>query len=424
MNQARETSSSGRTAGNAHVVVVGAGQGGLQVASSLRDQGFAGAITLVGDEPYLPYPRPPLSKGFLKARLPAEDLAFRPQQYFRQQGVQVRLGEKVVGVDRRARHVTLSKGEQLDYTHLVLATGARPRPLQCEGARLQGVHMLRTVADATVLRGLLKPGARLLVVGGGFVGLEVAAAAAEAGCHVTVVELSQRLMARAVPPRVSAYFLKLHQSRGVEVLTGQSLAALKGNEGTASHALLADGTRIECDLVLAGIGVTPNCGLAREASIAADDGFTVNQALQSVSDPNVFAIGDCARFPATYALGGIRLESVQNVLDQARTVARSIASGVAVPYRALPWFWTEQFGSRLQMAGWTPGHDASLLVGDEASGQFSIEYYRKDQLVAVDSVNHTSHYLATRKKLEAHFVPTLAADSLPARSPATSHLNA
>lgn len=413
---------------DAHVVVAGAGQGGFQLASSLRGHGFSGAITLVGDELFLPYPRPPLSKGFLKGPRAADDLAFKPLQHFRQQGVDVRLGEKVVGIDRRTRRVTLSQGAQLGYSHLVLATGARPRALQCEGARLQGVHVLRTVSDATVLRRALKPGARLLVAGGGFVGLEVAAVAAEIGCQVTVVELAPRLMARAVSPLVSSYFLRLHQSHGVQVLTGQSLAALKGGEGVVSHALLADGTRLECDLVLAGIGVTPNCGLAREAAIAADDGFTVTQTLQSVSDPNIFAIGDCARFPAPYAVGGIRLESVQNVLDQARTAALTIASGVATPYRALPWFWTEQFSARLQMAGWPHGHDASFLVGDEASGQFSIEYYRRDQLVAVDSVNHTIHYLGARKKLEAQFAPAPAPDALPAspaaRSHVASHLNA
>jgi 3-phenylpropionate/trans-cinnamate dioxygenase ferredoxin reductase subunit len=377
------------------VVIAGAGQAGLQVAASLRDGHYTGSITLVGDEPHLPYGRPPLSKAFLKGADGTETLWLRPQSFIDRHSIALRSGVAVVAIEREHRRVMLADGEALGFDTLVLATGARNRALPVPGADLNGVFSLRGTDDAVRLRAALAAAQSVVVVGGGFLGLEVASTAAAAGLAVTVVEAGPRLMGRAVSPHVSDDFLQRHRAAGVTVLLNQSVVALTGADGRVGAVQLGSGTAVPADLVLVAIGVIPNTDLAAAAGLAVGDGIIVDAAMRT-ADPAIYAVGDCARHPNKHADGPVRLESVQNAMDQARCAASNIL-GKPAHYTALPWFWSDQGGAKLQIAGIRGDADQFEVVGD--ADAFSVYCSRGGRLVCVESVNRPLDHARARKEL-------------------------
>jgi 3-phenylpropionate/trans-cinnamate dioxygenase ferredoxin reductase subunit len=370
------------------VVIVGAGQAGFQAAASLRSEGYGESITLIGEEPHLPYQRPPLSKGFLHGTQPIESVELRPEAFYTTQRVDLITGESVAALDTFNREVELASGRRIPYQHLILATGARVRKLPLDRALY-----LRGCRDAVELKDRLDQATAVLIIGGGFIGLEVAAAARSLGKSVTVVEAAPRLMQRAVAPEISEFYRELHTANGVNVVLGPV--------DIASHP---------ADVLVAGIGVVPNQELARDAGLDVANGIAVDDFLRT-SAPDIFAIGDCAEHPNPFANSRVRLESVQNAVDQAKCVAAIIA-GKHQPYRAVPWFWTDQFDIKLQMAGLYGGSDRTVRRGNPETRKFSMFYFRQDQLLGVDSVNRPADHMLARKLLAkaARITPDQAAD--------------
>src|ERR1700676_613029 len=375
------------------VVVVGGGQAGLEAAAALRTQEYEGTVTLICEEPHAPYQRPPLSKDFLTGKQDADSVSLRALAYYEKHRIDLVLGERATEIDRGAKLVHLAAGGTLGYAQLILAVGARNRPLQVPGAQ-HALH-LRTLDEAVTLkRRLTESRHQVVVIGGGFIGLEVAAAARAAGKPVTVIEATPRLMARAVSPILSDFFLDMHRAEGAEVLLNSTV-----DEVRPDGVILADGRRVPADLVVAGIGVMPNTDLAHEAGLAVNDGILVDQFLRT-SDPQIYAIGDCADHPNVFAGGRARLESVQNAVDQAKCVARAI-TGKPGPYREVPWFWTDQYEIRFQMAGLSAGQDKTVVRGRIQDRKFSVFYFKRGQMVAVDSVNRFGDHITARKMLAA-----------------------
>ncbi|WP_055586897.1 NAD(P)/FAD-dependent oxidoreductase [Streptacidiphilus griseoplanus] len=387
------------------VVIVGAGQAGSDTAAALRSHGFDGRVTLVGEEPWLPYQRPPLSKAYQAGTVGQEELELRPASFYADQRIELLRGDRAVKIDRELRTLLLDSGRTLPYDALVLATGARPRALPVPGAQRPGVLALRGLDDAEALRQQLAGAERplqVVVVGAGFIGLEVAATARELGHHPTVVEALPRVLARAVSPVMSDWLAAEHRRRGTALLLRREVVALHGagtGDGPVQVVELDGGTRLPADLVVVGIGVLPNVGLAVEAGLNVGDGVLVDEQLRT-SDPAIHAVGDCARFPSVHAGRPLRLESVQNASDQARTVA-AVICGEPAPYRALPWFWSQQFTLRLQIAGITAGHDEAVTAGDPEQGRFSVFCFRHGRLVGVESVNRPADHGIARRLLAA-----------------------
>ena len=386
------------------VVIVGAGQAGFQTAASLRELGYGGRVVLVGDEACLPYQRPPLSKAHLKAEAEDQQLHFRPDTFFAERSIELRAPERVASIDRTGRRVVLGSGDAIAYDHLVLATGARPRRPAWPGMALEGVHLLRTVEDARRLRACLQPGARVVIVGAGFIGLEVAATARAAGLAVTVIEFAERPLKRALSATTGAWLQQAHTQRGVAFLMRASVAAIEGEDGRVRGVTTTDGHHVDADVVLVGIGVEPNAELAAAAGLAVDDGIVVDAHLLT-ADPAISAIGDCARYPSLHHPAAVRLESVQNAADQARTLAARL-TGKPAPYDKLPWFWSDQGDLRVQMAGLALEGDDVVLRGSPEAGRFSVLRYRGEHLVAVETVNNPAEHMALRKIMAAGLSPT------------------
>jgi 3-phenylpropionate/trans-cinnamate dioxygenase ferredoxin reductase subunit len=394
----------------AGTVVIGTGQAGFEAAASLREQGYQEPIRLVGEEPHLPYQRPPLSKGFVLDTQGLDEVELRPAAFYRDHAIDLLAGERVVAVDRPERRVRTSSGAALPYDALVLAVGARNRPLPVDGAELDGVVSLRTLDESIALKERLRGAAHVVVVGGGFIGLEVAAVARILGKAVTVIEAQPRLMPRVVAPRISEFYQALHASQGVTIVCGAAVVEMVGERGAVRGVRLSHGASYPADLVLVGIGVVPNAELALDAGLTVRNGIAVDEYLQT-KDPHVYAIGDCAEYPNPFAGGRVRLESVQNAADQGRAVAAAIL-GRRARYEALPWFWTDQFDVRLQMAGLSQGHDRVVVRGDPGVRKFSVFYFKGDRLVAVDSINRPADHILARRLLQAHtpVTPEQAAD--------------
>jgi 3-phenylpropionate/trans-cinnamate dioxygenase ferredoxin reductase component len=384
----------------ANIMIAGAGQAGYQVAASLRQEGYEGPITLIGDEPGVPYQRPPLSKAYLLGKVGADALRFRPPEFYEQQRLD-RLQAQVVAIDRAAKTVALADGRRLPYDHLVLATGARNRVPAVPGIELDGVFGIRTLADADALAPRLTQVRRVVVVGAGFIGLEFAAVAAARGISVDVLEIGQRLMARAVTEPTSAAFDAAHRGWGVRLHYGQALASVLGSEGRVAGATTSGGLNLDADLVVYGIGVIPNAELARDAGLPVGNGVRVDPLLQT-DDLAISAVGDLVSFPSPWADAPIRLESVQNAVDQGRALAARLAGKPASPFAALPWFWTDQGDMKLQIAGLADGHDATVVLGDDAQRQFSVLCFRAGRLIAVESCNRAADHMASRKLLQRH----------------------
>ena len=378
------------------VVIAGAGQAGYQCAASLRQEGFEGSITLVGDEPGLPYQRPPLSKAFLQGKLPATALRFRQAEFYDEKKI-TRVHGRITAIDRAASSLSLADGSTLGWDHLVLALGSRNRVPSVPGIDLGGVFGLRSLADAEALAPRLISGQHVVVIGAGFIGLEFAAVAAAQRLSVQVLEMADRPMARAITPAMSALFAQAHAAAGVNIRYGQGLSSILGRDGQAVGVVTADGVSLDADFVVYGIGVLPNAELAAAAGLTVSNGVQVDAQLLT-SDPAISAIGDVACFTSPWADSPIRLESVQNAVDQARCVAARLM-GKPAAYAALPWFWTDQGEMKLQMAGLSAGMDAQVLLGDEATRQMSVLCFRQGRLIAVESVNRAADHMASRKLL-------------------------
>ena len=383
---------------NGPVVIVGAGHAGVQLATSLRQAGFADPIHLINDEPHLPYQRPPLSKAYLKGTGGPETLMFRPQKFYADQTIDL-VYDRVVSVQRDARKALLASGRTLDYGHLVFATGARNRLLDIPNANLPAVRYLRILDDSEALRTLLGNAKRVVVIGAGFIGLEFAATARIKGLEVDVLELGARVMARAVTVEISDYFQKQHADAGVRIHLGVQATSIEADGNKVTGVSLSDGRHIPADLVVVGVGVLPNVELAAEAGLQVAAGIVVDEYLLT-SDPHISAIGDCALFVSQRFGGTLRLESVQNATDHARCVAARLA-GDAKPYDGQPWFWSDQANDKLQIAGLTTGYDQVVLRGDPTQKAFSAFCYKEGRLVGIESVNKAGDHMFGRKLLGA-----------------------
>lgn len=386
------------------VVIIGAGQAGYQCAESLRHEDYDGPIILLGEETYPPYQRPPLSKSYLLGDVDKQRLLFRTEAYYQEHQIDLHLNTRVTAIDRSAHRVTLKDGSMLDYDKLVIASGARVREIPVPGADAEGVCYLKTIDDIDHIEAQLKNVDHVVVIGAGFIGLEFAAVASKLGKQVEVIEAMDRVMGRVVHPLISEYFSELHQQHGVSIHCGTGVTAIETEDNRVKAVITADDQRHAADLVVVGIGVIPNTELAEAAGIICGGGIVVDEDGRS-SDPNVFAAGDCTIYRHPFMQQPIRLESVQNAADQGKTVAATIA-GQSKPYQSIPWFWSDQFDTKLQMVGLSMGCDASVVRGNRDDGKFSIFHFRGDELRAVDSVNKPADHMMGRKLLAAGVFPT------------------
>jgi 3-phenylpropionate/trans-cinnamate dioxygenase ferredoxin reductase subunit len=394
----------------AGTVIVGTGQAGFQTAASLRTEGYAEPITLIGEEPQIPYQRPPLSKSFALGQQDLESIQLRPQNFYQDRRIELLAGQRVSAIDRSGRAVRLESGRRIPYEKLVLAVGSRNRKLPVPGAELDGVVYLRSLEEATAIRDRLKDAEEVVVIGGGFIGLELAAVARTLGKAVTVLEVLPRLMSRAVAPIISEFYRELHTAKGARVVCGATVARIQGRGGKAESVALGDESQLRADLVVVGVGVVPNMELARDAGLRTGNGIVVDEYLQT-EDENVFAIGDCVEFLCVFAGARIRLESVQNAADQAQSAASTIA-GRRNRYTALPWFWSDQYDLKLQMAGISHGHDRIVTRGSAEAQKLSVFYFQGGRLMAIDSINRPMDHMIGRKLMAAgaRVTPEEAAD--------------
>ena len=391
----------------ADVVIVGAGHGGAQCAIALRHNGFTGSIAMIGREPDPPYERPPLSKEYFAREKTFDRLYIRPPAFWGEKDIGLLLNIEVTAVDPVTRQLTLSDGSQLGYGTLVWATGGDARKLTCPGADLAGVHSVRTREDCDQLMGEIDGGvSNIVVIGGGYIGLEAAAVLTKIGCQVTLLEALPRVLARVAGPELSAFYEAEHRAHGVDLRTGVAAEALEG-VGRVSGVRLDDGTVIPADAVIVGIGIVPAVAPLTAAGAEGGNGLLVDDHCRTTL-PDIYAIGDCAAFACDYAEGTVmRVESVQNANDQATCVAKAIC-GEPKPYHAFPWFWSNQYDLRLQTAGLSVGYDATVLRGDPAERSFSVVYLQQGRVIALDCVNMVKDYVQGRKLVEARVSPDVA----------------
>jgi 3-phenylpropionate/trans-cinnamate dioxygenase ferredoxin reductase subunit len=375
-----------------HIVIIGAGQAAIQAIQSLRAEGFSGPITLVGDEAYPPYQRPPLSKAYLLGSFARERLFLKADSYYAEAGCELLLNISAVAIHRAVREVELADGRRLSYDKLLLATGAVVRKLRCDGADLPGVHYLKTIADVDRLQAAFQPGKKIAVVGGGYIGLEVAAVAAKRGLDVTLFEAMDRLMARAVSPLLSDFYAAEHEKAGVKLKLKTGVEAI-GGSGKVEW-VKAGGQTYQADIVLVGIGVIPRDELAAQAGLGVTDGIVVDQNART-GDPNIWAAGDCTRHVGREG-HEIRLECVQNAIDQAKHAALAMV-GKPKTYSEVPWFWSDQYDLKLQIAGLARPTDTLVLRGDPASRKFAVFHVRDGKLAAVEAVNAGPDYMIGKK---------------------------
>lgn len=392
----------------ARVVVAGSGQAGVELAASLRQRGYEGRIVLVGDEPDLPYQRPPLSKDFLKSEDSAP-LPIKAESFYDSQDIELRRSVTAVAIDRAARRLLLQSGEGLDYDHLVLATGARNRMPQVEGLTPADIMELRTLAHAHALSARLDTLGHVTVLGGGFIGLEVASLLRQRGVEVDLLEASDRLMGRVLSRETGDYFRRFHEGLGARLRFGTRAEKVERQGGKYAISV-SDGSSLHSDAIMVAVGVLPNEEIAGAAGLELNNGVVVDDRLVT-SDPAISAIGDCAAHPNPFGIGMVRLESVQNAVDQARCVAARL-TGDDSSYDSLPWFWSNQGSARLQIAGLSLGADHAVTRGDPGSGSFSVFLYREGRLVTVESVNRPGEHMAARRILSARATvePEIAAD--------------
>jgi 3-phenylpropionate/trans-cinnamate dioxygenase ferredoxin reductase subunit len=377
------------------VVIVGAGHASVQAVDTLRREGHAGPLVLVGDEPYLPYNRPPLSKKYLAGELERDRLWLRGSQYYQQHRVDTRLGLRVTAIDRGTQRLRLADGGELGYDKLILCVGSTARRLDVPGHDLAGIHCLRTIADVDAIRADLAGARRMVVVGGGYIGLEAAACARQLGLEVTVLEMAPRVMARVVAPQISEFYQRRHEREGVRICCNVAVTAFTGS-GRVS-AVRCGEQEFPADVVIVGVGILPDVTLAAAAGLRCDNGVWVDEQCRT-SDPNVFAAGDCTNHPSVRYGRRVRLESVDNAVEQARTAAASIC-GKPARHEHVPWFWSDQYDVKLQIAGLCEGYDQTVLRGDPASGSFALYYFAGEELLAVDAVNSMRDFMTAKRWL-------------------------
>ena len=384
------------------VVIIGAGHAGVQAAASLREEGFDGKVTLIGDEAELPYHKPPLSKTFIKD-MGARPQILRAEAFYSGASIDLLLGDSVESLDPAGKRLRLAGGGQLSFDHAILATGSRPRELSIEGGPLAGVLSLRSIADARAIRELAGDVEDVVILGGGFIGLEIAATLAAGGRRVTVVEAQDRLLARAVAPAISSHVGERLAASGVRILTRTTIARLEGEGGHIAAAVTSTGERIAAKMLIVGIGVVPNAELATAAGLETANGVRVDGGLRS-SAPDILAIGDCANYRHWFTGADVRLESVQNATDQAKLAARTI-TGHTENYAGVPWFWSDIGDMKLQMVGLTAGSDRTIVSGEPADNKFSIFHYAGGRLLGIESVNRPGDHMLGHKMMGAGFFP-------------------
>jgi 3-phenylpropionate/trans-cinnamate dioxygenase ferredoxin reductase subunit len=376
------------------VVIAGAGHAAGQVIASLRQHKFDGQVVLVGDEPHLPYQRPPLSKKFLSGDLAAERLYVKPESFYDDPAITLQLDTPIVAIDRNKKCLQVENREDIGYDKLVIATGSRVRRLPIEGTELKGVHYLRSIADVEGIREGMDAGKKLVIVGAGYIGLEVAAVAQQAGLGVTVIEMADRVMSRVVSPEISDFYQIEHTDRGVRFRLSTGVSSLNGKKRIKS-VTTSEGEKIPADLVVIGIGIQPNTELATNAALDVDNGIVVDDHCRT-SDPNIFAVGDCTSHPNAIYDRRLRLESVHNAVEQAKTAAANIC-GQDVTYAQVPWFWSDQYDLKLQIAGLSDGYDDVVIRGNPAERSFSCLYLRDGRLIAVDAINAPRDFVQSKQ---------------------------
>lgn len=379
---------------NETVVIAGAGHAAGQLVVSLRQNKYAGRIVLVGDEPYLPYQRPPLSKKFLAGAMDADRLLVKPAGFYEETGVELRLDTSIAAIDRNKKCLRSSDDDEIPYDKLVLGLGSRARKLPVEGAKLQGVHYLRSIADVAGIREDFQSGRRLVVIGAGYIGLEVAAVAQQAGLVVTVIEMADRVMSRVVSPEISDFYQIEHTNQGVRFRLSTSVSALKGKKRVKSLTT-SDDEEIPADLVVIGVGILPNTELATAAGLDVENGIVVDDHCRT-GDPDIYAMGDCTSHPNAIYDRRLRLESVHNALEQAKTAAANIC-GKDASYCQVPWFWSDQYDLKLQIAGLSEGYDGVAVRGNPAERSFSCLYLMENRLIAVDAINAPRDFVQSKQ---------------------------
>jgi 3-phenylpropionate/trans-cinnamate dioxygenase ferredoxin reductase subunit len=376
------------------ILIIGGGQAGAQAVDTLRREGFTGRLVLVSDEPYLPYQRPPLSKKFLSGELAADRLPFRHQSFYDEHRVELKLGIRATRLDPAARRVALASGEEVIYDRLLLCLGAASRQLTCPGTDMPGVHYLRGIADVPRIQAGLKQGARAVIIGGGYIGLEAAATARRMGCAVTVLEMADRVMNRVVAANVSEYFAHEHRTQGVKIVCNTRVVRLAGDT-QVGRVVCADGSTYDADLLIVGVGAVANMQLAADAGLACENGIVVDEYCRT-SDSAIYAAGDCTYHPSLRFDMRVRLESVDNAFEQAKAAALNILERPTVHDR-VPWFWSDQFDNKLLIVGLSQGHDQQVTRGDPATRSFTVCYLKGGELLAVEAINHSRDYIAARK---------------------------
>jgi 3-phenylpropionate/trans-cinnamate dioxygenase ferredoxin reductase subunit len=375
-------------------IVVGAGHAAGQAVATMRSKGHDGRIVLIGDEPYVPYERPPLSKALLAGELELERTYLKKEAWYGDKDIEFRANTRVTALDRKARTVTTATGEQLSYDKLLLATGTRVRKLQVPGASLDNIFYLRAIDDTLAIQKRMRGGCRVVIVGGGYIGLEVAAVAIKMGCHVTVLEGLERVMSRVVAPEVSDFYTEVHRHEGVSIHTGMAVTGFEGDDAV-QRVHCADGSSYDADLVVIGVGVIPNVELAAEGDIAVDNGIVVDEFCQT-SDPHVWAAGDCTNHPNSLLGMRLRLESVQNAVDQGKTAAAAMC-GDPKRYAEVPWFWSDQYDLKLQIVGLSEPGDEVVIRGNPEDRKFSAIYLRHGKFVAINAINMIKDFMAAKK---------------------------
>jgi 3-phenylpropionate/trans-cinnamate dioxygenase ferredoxin reductase subunit len=405
-------------AASSTAIIIGAGHAGGELAIALRNEGWEGRILLLGEEAHLPYHRPPLSKAYLAGSVEKSSLSIRPQMAYDKANVEFIGSVRVSRIDRANQRLELADGSQLAYDKLAIATGGRPRPLSVPNAavaeRCANLHYLRTLDDVEQIRAQLAPGKRLAIVGGGYIGLEVAASAIAQGLQVTVLEALPRVLQRVTAAELSAYYERKHREAGVDIRTGVQVADLEVTGDTVTAVLCADGSRLAADLVVVGIGLLANTELAAEAGLQIDNGILVDEHAQT-SDPHIYAAGDCTNHPNALLGRRLRLESVPNALEQSRVAAANMA-GKAKTYASVPWFWSDQYELKLKMVGLAEGFERLVLRGDPATDSFSALYLKGDKVLAADTVNRPQDFIAAKRLVAEGIAVTaeqLADDSRP-----------
>ena len=376
------------------MVIIGAGHAAGQAAASLRQEKYEGPITIVGDEPHVPYQRPPLSKQYLSGEQEIDRVYLRPQKFYDDKDVKLILNTSATAIDRDAKTVSLDNGETLEYEKLIISTGSRPRILNIEGSDLGGIHYLRTIGDVDAIRAEMGDAKNLVIVGGGYIGLEVASVGVEAGLNVHVLEMEERILQRVTTPEMSEYYHNLHTGRGVNIHTQTGVTGFSG-DGRVAKVLCGDAGEFDADLVIVGIGIIPNVELAEAAGLEVDNGIVVNERCET-SDPDIFSAGDCTNHPNPLLNRRLRLESVPNAMEQARVCASNMLGGDKT-YASIPWFWSDQYELKLQMVGFSADGDQQVVRGNMAENQFAVFYLNDGKVVSADAVNSPKEFMICKQ---------------------------